>query len=70
MANTKKDNALSIPGLKAITSGNPNKVETYGGKNTARVTKSYDQPDGSTVKMTRKINKDDSISDKIEYRHK
>ncbi|WP_097004053.1 hypothetical protein [Lacrimispora amygdalina] len=69
MANIEKDNALSIPTPKEITTGNPDKVETYGGKGTARVTKSYKQPDGSTVKVTRKINKDNSISDKIEYKH-
>lgn len=69
MAKKAKNNELSVPGLKEITTGTPDKVETYGGKNTARVTKFYDQPDGSTVKMTRKINKDNSISDKIEHRH-
>lgn len=71
MANsTKKDNALSIPTPKTITTGKPDKVETYGGKDTARVTKSYNQSDSSTYKVTRKINKDNSISDKIEHRHK
>lgn len=60
----KKSNfLLDIPTTK------PNKVETYAGKQTARVTKSFDQPDGSVIKATRKINKDGSISDKIEYRH-
>ena len=47
----------------------PDKVETFAGKETARVTKIYNQSDGSVVKVTRKINKDGSISDKIEYRH-
>ena len=71
MANSaKKDNALSIISTKITTTAAPDKVETYGGKGTARVTKSYNQPDGSTVKLTRKINKDNSISDKIEHRHK
>ena len=60
----KKGNfSLDIPTTK------PNKVETYAGKHTARVTKSFDQPDGSVIKATRKINKDGSISDKIEHRH-
>ena len=49
---------------------NPDKVETFSGKQTARVTKSYNQSNGSVLKATRKINKDGSISDKIEYRHK
>ena len=44
-------------------------VETYGGKQTARVTKIFKQSDGSTVKATKKINKDGSITDKIEHRH-
>ncbi|MDE6763008.1 MAG: hypothetical protein K2J73_04950 [Oscillospiraceae bacterium] len=43
----------------------PSKVETFAGKHTARVTKIYDQPDGSVIKATRKINKDGSISDKM-----
>ncbi len=48
----------------------PNRVETFAGKQTARVTKTYEQPDGSIVKTTRKINKDGSISDKIEHRYR
>lgn len=48
----------------------PDKVETYGGKQTARVTKIFNNPDGSSYKATRKINKDGSITDKIEHRHK
>lgn len=56
--------------LPAIPNSKPNKIETYGGKQTARVTKTYDQPDGSKIKATRKINKDGSISDKLEHRHK
>lgn len=60
----KKSNFLpDIPTTK------PNKVETYAGKQTARVTKIFDKPDGSVIKATRKINKDGSISDKIEHRH-
>ncbi len=47
----------------------PDRTETWAGKHTARVTKIFDQPDGSTVKATRKINKDGSITDKIEHRH-
>ncbi|MCX4307215.1 MAG: hypothetical protein OSJ69_15575 [Acetatifactor sp.] len=60
----KKENALPM-----IPTAKPDKVETYGGKQTARVTKIYKQKDGSVVKATRKINKDGSISDKIEHRH-
>lgn len=48
----------------------PNKTETYAGKHTARVTKTFLQGDGSVIRATRKINKDGSISDKIEHRHK
>lgn len=65
----KKKNTLSIPALNEISTSTPDKVETYGGKETARVSKSYDQPDGSTIKVTRKINKDNSITDKIEHKH-
>ena len=46
------------------------KIETYAGKKTARVTRTYPQPDGSLYKLTRKINMDGSISDKVEHRHK
>ena len=56
--------------LPTITSKNPDKTETWAGKQTARVTKTFKQPDGSEIKATRKINKDGSISDKIEHRHK
>lgn len=60
----KKDNAFLIPqGTK------PDKVETFAGKQTARQTQIFNQPDGSVVKATRKINKDGSISDKLEHRH-
>ena len=55
---------------KNLPDANPDKTETYAGKYTARVTQTFNQPDGSTVKTTRKINKDGSISDKIEHRHK
>ncbi len=47
----------------------PDKVETFAGKQTVRVTRTYNQSDGSVVKATRKINKDGSISDKIEHRY-
>lgn len=60
----KKANIFSM--IQTIKS---DKVETYAGKQTARVTKSYKQPDGSVIKATRKINKDGSISDKLEYRY-
>lgn len=60
----KRDNVLpKIPISK------PDKIETYAGKQTARVTKSFAQPDGSVIIATRKINKDGSISDKVEHRH-
>lgn len=55
--------------FRKIVKKTADKVETYAGKETARVSKSYNQPDGSIVKVTRKINKDGSISDKIEHRH-
>lgn len=63
MGDKKSDFLPTIPKTK------PDKVETYGGKQTARVTKTFIQPDGSKIKATKKINKDGSISDKIEYRH-
>ncbi len=56
--------------LPTLPGGQPNKIETWAGKHTARVTKTFEQPDGSIVRATRKINKDGSISDKIEHRHK
>ena len=56
--------------LPTIKSKNPDRTETWAGKQTARVTKIFNQPDGSTIKTTRKINKDGSITDKIERRHK
>lgn len=60
----KKDNTFSIS-----QTTKPDKVETFAGKQTARVTKTYNQSDGSVVKATRKINKDGSISDKLEHRY-
>lgn len=60
----KKGNLPIVPTTK------PDKVETYSGKQTARVTKIFKQADGSTIKATKKINKDLSVSEKIEYRHK
>lgn len=47
----------------------PDKIETYAGKQTARVTKIFKKEDGSQYKFTRKINKDGSITDKIEHKH-
>ena len=52
--------------LSTLFSNKPSKTETWAGKHTARVTKTFSQPDGSIIKATRKINKDGSISDKIE----
>lgn len=60
----KNTNVPALPKTK------PDKTETWAGKHTARVTKIYNQPDGSTLKATKKINKDGSITDKIEHRHK
>lgn len=48
----------------------PDHTETWAGKHTARVTHVYNQPDGSTVRATKKINKDGSITDKLERRYK
>ena len=56
--------------LPAFPRIKPDKTETFAGKWTARVTKIFNQPDGSIIKATRKINKDGSITDKIEHRHK
>ena len=64
MSNSKNRN------LPAIPSSQPDKIETWAGKKTARVTKTFNQDDGSVVKATRKINSDGTISDKIEHRHK
>lgn len=50
--------------------GVPDKVETWAGKCTARVTKIFEQSDDSVIKLTRKINKDGSLTDKIERRYK
>ena len=62
---TKKNNNLPV-----FPNTNPDRTETFAGKWTARVSKIFNQPDGSTIKFTRKINKDGSITDKIEHRHK
>ncbi len=64
MGKQKRNNTLPV-----LPTSEPDKVDTYAGKQTARITKSYKQEDGSVIKATRKINKDGSISDKIEYRH-
>ncbi len=60
----KRDNIFP-----AMQTTKPDKVETFAGKQTVRITKSYKKPDGSIVKITRKINKDGSISDKVEHRY-
>ena len=62
---TKRNN-----NLPAFSGMSPDKTETFAGKWTARVTKIFNQSDGSIIKATRKINKDGSITDKIEHRHK
>lgn len=55
--------------LPSLPERQPDKTETYGGKQTARVTKIYKNDDGSEYRATRKINKDGSITDKLEHRH-
>ena len=56
--------------ILGTTDREPDKTETWAGKVTARVTQVFNQDDGSVVKKTRKINKDGTITDKLEYRHK
>ena len=62
-----------IPKDGSLTSSNlerkPDKIETYAGKYTARVTQTFNNDDGTQYKKTRKINKDGSITDKLEHRH-
>ena len=60
----KKNNSLP-----SVPSRQPDETETYAGKYTARVTKIYNNEDGSQYRATRKINKDGSITDKIEHRY-
>ena len=57
MGKLRKQNS-NLPAFPRIT---PDKTETFAGKWTARVTKIFNQPDGSIIKATRKINKDGSI---------
>ena len=38
--------------LPTLPTKNPDKTETWAGKHTARVTKIFNQPDGSTVKAS------------------
>ena len=59
-----------VKSISNVPANRPDKTETYAGKHTARVTHTYNQADGSTIKTTRKINKDGSITDKLEHRHK
>ncbi len=61
-----KSNFLSL----IPSTGKPDKMKTFAGKTTARVTGTFLQSDGSLYKITRRINKDFSISDIIEHRHK
>jgi len=56
----------SLPSLPARQ---PDKTETYAGKHTARVTHIYNDEDGSEWRATKKINKDGTITDKLEHRH-
>lgn len=55
--------------LPNLNGKQPDKTETYAGKHTARVTKVYNDADGSQYRATRKINKDGSITDKMEHRY-
>ena len=55
--------------LPSFSERQPDKTETFAGKHTARVTKVYNNADGSQYRVTRKINKDGSITDKLEHRH-
>lgn len=55
--------------LPNISGRQPDKTETYAGKHTARVTQIFNNDDGSQYRATRKINKDGSITDKLEHRH-
>ena len=59
---TKKNNNLPV-----FPNTNPDRTETFAGKWTARVSKIFNQPDGSTIKLTRKINKDGSITEADRY---
>jgi hypothetical protein len=59
----KSDSLPNIPNRQ------PDKTETHAGKYTARVTKIFNDDDGSQYRATRKINKDGSITDKLEHRH-
>ena len=56
--------------LPALKDTNSIRTETWAGKATARVTKIMKQNDGSEIKQTRRINKDGSITDKVEHRHR
>lgn len=64
--NELSDNNNFLPRLNGRQ---PDKIKTYAGKNTARVTNIYNNADGSQYRATRKINKDGSITDKLEHRH-
>ena len=55
--------------LQLISNRNPDRTITHAGKHTARVTKVYKLAINSIVKVTRRVNKDGSISDIIEHRH-
>ena len=58
-----KNNFLSL--IPSTTKSG--KMKTFAGKTTARVTALFPQSDGSLYKITRRINKDFSISDIIEH---
>lgn len=60
----KQNSTFQMPAVN-----NPDRTETWSGKYTARVTQIFNQSDGSIIKATRKINKDGSITDKIEKRY-
>ena len=60
---------LMVPAIGDPDKRKPDKIETWAGKYTARVSRSFNQPDGSVIKQTRRFNKDGSITDKVEVRH-
>lgn len=60
---------LTNSGLPNTPERKPDRIETYSGKKSVRLTKVFKNEDGSETRLTRKINQDFSITDKVEYRH-
>ncbi len=70
MSKSNKSNKLAKQSVNLPdTKQTPDKTETWAGKYTARVTHTFKKPDGTIYKATKKINKDGSISEKLERRH-